>query len=78
MGCTYRVRKDTIHDEARKMHTVYGIEAVGREGETLSSCPDVFFDRERAERFTDLCNNEGLSLIHLPNAIEDVLAEYDF
>lgn len=28
MVCTYRVRKDTMHDEERKAHTVYGIEAV--------------------------------------------------
>lgn len=75
MICTYRVRKDTIHDEERKAHTVYGIEAVGAGGEILSSFSDVFFDRQRAERFVGLCNAGGLSLIHFPSAVEDALAE---
>lgn len=75
MVCTYRVRKDTVNDEERMAHTVYGIEAVGSEGEILSSYPDVFFDRQKAEHFAHLCNDEGLSLIHFPNAIEDALAE---
>lgn len=75
MTCTYRVRKDTIHDEERKSYTVYGIEAVGSEGEILSSFSDVFFDFKKAELFVDLCNAGGLSLIHFPSAVEDALAE---
>ena len=75
MVCTYRVRKDTIWDEGRKAHTVYGIEAVGSGGEILSSFPDVFFDGPEAEHFADLCNECGLSPMQLPYAIEDVLSE---
>lgn len=75
MVCTYRVRQDTMHDEERNAHTVYGIEAIGSGGEILESIPDVFFDRQRAERFSDLCNGEGLSLVHLTNAVEDAVAE---
>lgn len=47
MVCTYRVRKDTMHDEERKAHTVYGIEAVSAAGEILSSFSDVFLTERR-------------------------------
>lgn len=75
MVCTYRVRNDIILDEERQAHTVYGIEAIGTEGEVLSSFPDVFSDKQKAECFASLCNDEGLSLIHLRNAVEDALGE---
>lgn len=75
MTFTYCVRKDTIRDEERKDHTVYGIEAVDSKGEILSSFSDLFFDRQKAESFVRLCNESGLSLIHLSGAVEDALAE---
>ena len=75
MVCTYRVRTDTMHDEERKAHTVYGIEAVGSDGKILSGFSDVFFDKQKAECFADLCNDGDLSLIHFLNAVEDILAE---
>ena len=75
MVCTYRVRTDTVHDEARTTHTVYGIEAIGDGGKILLSISDVFFDRQRAKDFADLCNREKLSFLHFRDAIEDALAE---
>lgn len=61
MAYTYCVRKNIVQDEEKKAYTVYGIEAVGSGGEILSSFSDVFFDRQRAERFAELCNAGGLS-----------------
>lgn len=75
MVCTYRVRKNIVQDENGKVHTVYGIEAVGADGEILKGYSDVFFDRQRAERFAGLCNECGLSLLHFPEAVEDALTE---
>ena len=75
MVCTYRVRNDIMLDEERQAHTVYGIEAIGAEGEVLSSFSDVFSDRQKAECFAGLCNDEGLSLMHFQNAVEDALGE---
>lgn len=75
MVCTYRVRNDIMLDEERQAHTVYGIEAIDTDGEILSSFPDVFADKQHAECFADLCNDEGLSLMHLQYAVEDVLGE---
>ena len=64
MAYTYCVRKNIVQDEEKKAYTVYGIEAVESGGEILSSFSDVFFDRQRAERFAELCNAGGLSLVH--------------
>ncbi len=75
MTYTYCMRKDTVYDEDRIAHTVYGIDAVGSEGKILSSYPDVFFDRQKAEHFVHLCNEGNLSLIHLADAVEDALIE---
>lgn len=76
MAYTYCVIKNIVQDEERKVHTVYGIDAIGAGGEILSSFSDVFFDRQRAERFAGLCNAGGLSLIHFADAVEDALLEY--
>lgn len=78
MVCTYRMRKDTMFDEERNAHTVYGIEAIDSDGEILSSFSDVFFDRQQAESFVGLCNDENLSLIHFRDAVEDVLGEISY
>ena len=75
MVCTCRVRNDIMLDEERQAHTVYGIEAIGAGGEILSSFPDVFSDKQKAECFADLCNDESFSLMHLQNAVEDALGE---
>ncbi len=75
MTYTYCMRKDTVHDEDRKAYTVYGIDAISSEEEILSSFSDVFFDRQKAERFVNLCNEGCLSLIHFSGAVEDALTE---
>ena len=75
MAYTYCVRKNIVQDEEKKPYTFYGIEAFGSGGEILSSYSDVFFDRQRAELFAELCNAGGLSLVHFPDAVEDALLE---
>ena len=75
MTYTYCMRKDKVHDERQNEHTTYGIEAIDSDGETVRSFPDVFFDRQRAERFVRICNEGGLSSVHLPDVLEDALVE---
>lgn len=75
MTYTYRVRENTVRDEERKAHTVYGIEAVGSGGEILSGFSDVFTEKQKAERFAYSCNSGGLSLSHFSDAVDDALAE---
>lgn len=69
------MRKDIIYDEERKAYTVYGIDAISSEGDILLTFSDVFFDRQKAERFVSMCNKGKLALIHLADAVEDALAE---
>lgn len=75
MQYTYYLREDTIIGQAGEEHIVYGIEAITPGGETLLAYPDVFFDRGRAEHLVHLCNEGGLSLLHLADVVEDALAE---
>ena len=56
------------------MRTVYGIEAFAGNRLRVASVADVFFDKQAAEDFIELCNELKLSLVHLPDVIEDVLA----
>lgn len=74
MGYFYRMQKNTVQDEKKQVYTVYGIEAIDCTGKVLSSFPDVFFDRQAAERFVGLCNDGKLSLIHLRDVVADALA----
>lgn len=73
MSYTYRMRKDSAYDEDENKYTVYGIEAVDPKGNVALSFSDVFFDRQKAERFVNLCNKNGLELIHLADVVEDAL-----
>ena len=73
MSIVYRLKTDIAEDEDGVLHTVYGIEAIDDENRVIASCADVFFDKSTANQFIDLCNKEGLSLIHFFDVIEDAL-----
>lgn len=75
MSYTYCLREDTIFDEDGKEHIVYGIQAVDEKRTVLLSFSDVFFDRQKAKHFVNLCNKGRLSFLHLANVVEDALAE---
>ncbi len=73
MEIVYRMKTDTVYDEEGFLHTVYGIEALNAENLIVASVADVFFDKVKATEFIALCNDLRLSLIHLPEVIEDIL-----
>jgi len=73
MEYVYRVRSDVIIDDDGKKHTVYGIDAMTCQNIIITAVSDIFFDEEDAQAFVELCNNKKLSLIHLPDVIEDIL-----
>ncbi len=75
MSYIYYMRADTIYDEDGKPYIVYGIEAINPQGEVLSSFPDVFFDKQKAENFVKLCNDSSLDIIHLSDVVEDSITE---
>lgn len=71
----YVPRSDVIQSEEGTIHTVYGVNAVAPDGTILSSHQDLFFDPAVAESFITRLNRTNLSMIHLPDVIEDVLTE---
>ena len=73
MKITYCLRTDKVFDEDGVLHTVYGIEAFTKSKHKVASVADVFFNKQKAEDFIRLCNELKLSLVHLPDVIEDVL-----
>lgn len=73
MEITYRLRTDNVSDEEGVLHTVYGIDAFAPNKNRVASVADVFFDKQKAEDFIESCNVLKLSLVHLPDVIEDVL-----
>ncbi len=75
MHGTYRIREDDLYDEQGRMWTVYGIEAIDGRGDILACFADLFFDRGSAWAFVCLCNEQQVELLHLPEIIDNVLAE---
>ncbi len=70
---TYTLRCDTVLDEEGQAYTVYGITALNNSGKELASFPDMFFDKQKAIDFVNLCNSERLELVHLADVVEDAL-----
>lgn len=75
MQVKYTLRTDIVTDEDNNKHTVYGVDALDRFENVLESVADIFFDKQKAEEFIKLCNEERLELIHLQDVIEDVLED---
>ena len=71
---TYELVEENHNDNVLGYYTSFGIKAI----ETLSDLPlvyveDVFTDIETAQEYISLFNEEQLDLIHLEEAIEDIL-----
>lgn len=75
MEYNYRVCESSILDEDNEAHTVYGIELYC-DGALIASYKDVFFERERAESLTYLCNKLKLSPEHFHDVLEDETEDY--
>lgn len=78
MKCTYRMIKTEETDAYGRTYVGYGIEAwvgSGAEQQCLHRVPDLFVSRQRCERFVELCNTEELAPFHLPEVIDNLLAE---
>lgn len=69
----YTLRTYIVTDEGNHKHTVYGITALDSFGNVLKTVEDIFFCKQKAEEFIELCNQEKLELIHLQDVIEDIL-----
>lgn len=72
MQVKYTLRTDILNDENNQKHTVYGITALDSFGNVLETIEDIFSNKEKAEEFIELCNEEKLELIHLQNVVDDL------
>ena len=73
----YQILQETLWNPESGTYTAYAVCAYEVQNETSvlrSYTSDVFLNKEEAETFVTLCNRLHLSLIHLPDAIEDALA----
>ena len=75
MHRTYRLTAQRVRDERGVERTVYGVKAEGDAGEPPACFPDVFFDREKAEAFVRLCNEQQPAPVHLRDVVLNALAE---
>ena len=73
MEYTYKIRADKITDEKNQEHVVYGTDVFYGD-KLIRSIPDIFLDRAKIEKFIEISNSLHLSIIHLPDVIEDELA----
>lgn len=71
MRTVYRLKEDSTYDSEGALHIAYGIEALNDEGTIVKAIADIFFNK--ATGFIALCNELELSLVHLPDVIEDIL-----
>ena len=72
MQVKYTLRTDTVTDDENQKYTVYGITALDIFENVLQTVSDLFFDKQKAEDFIKLCNEEKLELIHLQDVIDDL------
>ncbi len=69
MRYIYKVRKDILEIDEEN-HTVYGIDVIHNSA-VVKSAGNLFCDRETAENFAKLCDNENIP----PERIESAAAE---
>ena len=72
-GVIYRVSEEKIAS-GDGVRTAYGVVAESDSMTVLASFDDLFSEREIVESFVEACNREELSLLHIGEAIYDLLA----
>lgn len=78
MDCYYEMIITQETDVYGNVYTGYGIEAWSGSGtgrKCLHSVPDLFISRARCEQFVQMCNEEEVASFHLPEIIDNILAE---
>lgn len=78
MDCYYIMIITEETDIYGNTYTGYGIEAwsgSGTEQKRLHRVPDLFISRARCEQFVQMCNEEEVAPFHLPEIIDNILAE---
>ena len=67
----FKLRVDTVVDEFKKKHKVYGIDVFKR----VRTIPDIFFDKNKAKHFVEDCNKGQPADIHIDDVVYDALVD---
>lgn len=75
MQIVYDVKQETCCGEEQGWYDTYGIEARAHDAqETIyARIRDISLSEAKVKEFAEKCTREGLSLIHLREAVEDLL-----
>ena len=75
----YRISEEkyTLGNESRTSYDIVAYADSEKNGTAsiVASVNDITDDKEKLSAFADACNRCGLSLVHLPDAVEDFLAD---
>ncbi len=72
----YQLLKETLQENNIGEFTTFGIlaiEEVDGSSRVVASISDISTDEEFVKRFVQLCNEYGLSLVHLDNVVDNAL-----
>lgn len=70
----YKLIEEECENELLGHYTSFGINAVDSDtNQSIAYISDVFLDKINAENYIFLFNEEHLDIVHLENAIEDIL-----
>ena len=68
----YEIKKEIIHNDVLGRYVSYGLYARDDSGNKVMMC-DIFQNKEEAEKYISLFNDEQLEIVHLEQVIEDYL-----
>ena len=75
----YYTVKESFYTEEVGSFTAYGIGVCENEKsnrKTLEYIPNVFLDRQKAERLAAMCNHLKLDPLHLFDVVEDAVSDF--
>lgn len=74
MRYVYHMTVETEMDITGKKYKAYGIKVTDGNGGVITIVPDVFTDMQKADEFIRIFNSAELSVIHLFEVLDDILA----
>ena len=73
-GLNFELTEIEVVDELENIrYTTYGICVSDRQGNTVYAAHDIDTRKECVQRFVDICAREDVSVIHIPDLLEDYL-----
>lgn len=79
MECKYETIVTDETDAWGRTYVGYGVEAWSTDPDGTRVClhriPDLFRSRQRCEQFVQMCNDEEVAPFHLPEIVDNLLAE---